>query len=210
MRTYSRVAGAKHGWWTDGMRRTGLGRAPWLLALLLLAGGCLARAKGPDKLACPHPRDVSACTPAQGLPPGGECSVYSENKDWLPPAYVVNASCICNNVGSNAVTDSTADCVHRYVRAQTLQAKTENPALVQEGILCNSKEGTERDACFAKDLTPFLHEIHKKAYSACCCPCGPAAYEIWKAIAVIPAKSCEEAEKLFELFGSCSGTPGKW
>jgi hypothetical protein len=202
MKTYNRVTGEKSERWTGG-RSTGPKRALWLFALLLLAGGGLARAEGPDKLVCPQPRDVSQCTPAQGLTPGVDCNVYEENKDWLPPAYVINAACVCN-----APNDAlTSDCAHAKIRAQTLAAPE---ALREEGRRCNSKHGLERDACFEKHLTPFLHQIHVNAYTECCCPCGPSSYATWKAITVVPIKNCKETVKLFDLFGSCQGTPGKW
>lgn len=202
MKTYTPVTGKSRGRWTC-----------WLLAVGLAGLGGLACASSPPKpaepktekpshLVCPNPRDESACTPGPGLGPE-QCELYREDEAWLPPAYVQNATCVCKK----APNDPTSICAHKLIQDQT---KAQPDEIKEQGRLCNSKKGLERDECFEKYLTPVIYQIHVKAYEKCCCPCGPSSYETWKAITVIPLESCDLASKLFDLFGSCHGTPGKW
>src|SRR6185436_18997579 len=157
MKTYSPVPGASHGPRTDGA--AGGRGVLWLLAVMLAGAACLACASSPPKqaeqrenknprpsLVCPHPRDQSACTPGPGLP-DSDCMSYEKNRDWLPPAYVINATCVCQK----SVDQPTAECAHAVIRAQT-EALAQDESIREEGRLCNSKEGLERDECFEKHL----------------------------------------------------------
>lgn len=218
--------------------------ALWLLAVALASAGCLACASsqagqqagqqpedqqagqqavqlpelakiddGPPNAYCPQPRDVSECSPAGSVPIGG-CRFYEQNSDWLPPAYVFNATCICTHLSRKGLLteewrvgdDPTAQCARAKAVAQIATAPEQ---LREQGRLCNSKEGPERDACFAQYVAPALYQMHLKAYTECCCPCGPSAEVSWMAMTT-ERTSCPSVGELFDIFGSCNGTPGKW
>ena len=215
MTTDDRVPGASRRRRSIRERLAGRRGALRLLAVVLAGVGCLACAssqtvqqaesRGQSDLEhrlCPEPRDESQCTPS-GSVPLSACKVYEENRDWLPPAYVFNATCICALIPD----DPTAQCARAKIVAQTIAAPAE---LREQGRLCNSKAGVERDACIEKHMTPAIYQIHVNAYTECCCPCGPSPPASWTLITLSASKTCPDANKLFDLFGSCDGTPGQW
>jgi len=155
---------------------------------------------------CPNPRDVKGCTLPKDLPRSdspSKCLFYETNRDWLPAAYVSNATCVCGK----SPNDKTADCAHAKIQTQMSKLAESTK---QQGRLCNGKDLLERDACFEEFLPSILYQIHVNAFTECCCPCGPPPYLTWKLVTAVPAASCSEAGDLFDIFGSCHGTPGRW
>jgi hypothetical protein len=59
-------------------------------------------------------------------------------------------------------------------------------------------------------LTPRIYKDHVDAYRACCCKSGPAPYWSWIGVTTVPIPACNVVGAAIRLFGSCSGTPGKW
>jgi hypothetical protein len=206
MKTYSPVPGASHGQSTNDKRPAGRRGALWLLAVMLAgAGGLACTSSLAREAVCPNPRNVNGCTtpkePKRDSPSG--CTFYQTNSDWLPAAYVFNATCVCEM----SPDDKTADCAHAKIQQQ-MQDLPES--IKQQGRLCNGKDGLERDACFEQFLPSKLYQLHVNAFTECCCPCGPPPFLTWKVVTVLQSTSCTAASDLFEVFGSCHGTPGQW
>ncbi len=161
-----------------------------------------ARTRSPYE---PPPPD---CQPAEGIPPT-QCSAYREASDWLPPAFVQNATCAC---------ETTPDVPSANAVRRTLQLElaATDPAFVAEcrQRLADSRSGVlaalEYDEWVAVHFAPVAYTWHEKAYDSGCCKCGPAPFVDWVAVCTIAIPFCHLVEGAIDWFGSCDCTPGKW
>ncbi len=149
------------------------------------------------------------CVTAEGIPPS-QCSAYAAHKDWLPPAFVQNATCACEKTPD----EPSANAVR--LTLQNELASTD-PAFVQ---LCREKlawlnehpieRAIEYELWVAQHFAPVAYLWHVRAYQSGCCPCGPAPFIDWVAVCTIPIPLCKLVEEAIDWFGSCHCTPGKW
>jgi hypothetical protein len=155
------------------------------------------------------------CNPATGPPPSlSNCTAYAENAWWLPPPYVVNATCACL-----ATPDSpSANCVRQFLQDRlaatpTLVKITAAAALAAAGGPAPNPEPIV-DALYRtfvqNELTPRIYQDHVDAYRGCCCPFDPAPYPAWVGVTTVPIPVCDLVGLTIRYFGSCHGTPGSW
>lgn len=153
----------------------------------------------------PPPPD---CRPVEGVPPS-TCSAYEAAADWLPPAFVQNATCACK---------TTPDAPSANAVRRTLQRElaATDPAFVAacREKLAASKAGLLAELAYeewvAVHFAPLAYVWHQKAYASGCCPCGPAPFVDWVAVCTIPIPFCHLVEEAIDWFGSCHCTPGQW
>lgn len=146
-------------------------------------------------------------------PTAKNCEVYSKNSDWLPDAYVHNATCAC----SHTPYTKTANCV-RYKLQQRLQAtpeKLKKEARVAKRLYQLSLTTPETIAAYKAfvlmTLTKPIYDDHVYAYNNCCCTAGPAAYPAWMGVTTIPVYPCSAVGTSIRYGGgSCHGTYGCW
>jgi hypothetical protein len=155
------------------------------------------------------------CVPAAGVTPSlTNCSAYAENAWWLPPAYVVNATCACRETPDSP----TSNCVRRFLQDRMVATPglikaTAAAALVASGgPLPSPPYGVDPiyHAFVQTTLTPRIYQDHVDAYKACCCPSGPAPYSSWVGVTTVPIPVCDIVGLTIRYFGSCHGTPGAW
>jgi hypothetical protein len=153
----------------------------------------------------PGPDDIIVVA---GLPPS-RCSAYQDNADWLPPAFVQNATCACEKTPD----EPSANAV-RFTLQDEL-AKT-NPVFKERCRVAladwdhDPLRRSEYEDWVAMNFAPVAYEWHMKAYASGCCPCGPAPFIDWVAVCTIPIPFCRLVEEAIDWFGSCHCTPGKW
>jgi Domain of unknown function (DUF4157) len=153
--------------------------------------------------------NVPNCLPAAGkAPSAGNCSAYSANAWWLPPAYVVNATCACL-----ATPDSpTSNCVRQFLQDRLAGYPVWLQAAAAGALASSTVPGG--DAAYnlfvQTMLTPRIYQDHVDAYAACCCPSGPAAYPAWIGVTTVPIPVCDLVGLTIRYLGSCHGTPGAW
>lgn len=166
--------------------------------------------RGAAKIA-PYVPPGPGCSPVAGLPPS-QCSAYRVAADWLPPAFVQNATCAC---------ETTPDCASANAVRQTLQKElaATDPTFVAE---CRARlaqrsahpdnpiERLAYDLWVAEHFAPVAYTWHQKAYATGCCKCGPAPFLDWVLVCTVPIDDCRLVEASINLFGSCDCTPGKW
>jgi len=139
---------------------------------------------------------------ASGLPPTA-CGMYQQEADWLPEAYVHNATCACSTLPN----EPHANCIRSFLQ-QRLSAYPEalknTLRAAKQSIIPGHYEYAVQTA-----LTPRIYGDHTAAYQACGCKGHPAPYPDWIGVTTIPLP-CPAVHRSILLFGPCSGTPNKW
>ena len=148
------------------------------------------------------------CTPASGIP-NTDCGAYEANSEWLPSAYVNNATCACQTTPNVP----TANCVRKFlqVRLAATPGWVKNIALLYKSLDKPDEPipYAKYQAFVQKFLTPRIYDDHVDAYRSCCCPSGPAPYPAWIGVTSVPLQ-CSVVGWSIRYFGSCHGTPGIW
>lgn len=177
----------------------------------------LARAKY-----VPHPKAIEAaksipsydppppdCTPRPGLPPSA-CSAYHENDDWLPPAFVQNATCACETTPD----EPSANAVRQTLQTELANTPEAFKAACREALATYrtspSSDFFDYEGWVAEHFAPVAYGWHLRAYRSGCCPCGPAPFLDWVAVCALPIPFCKLVEEAIDWFGSCHCTPGRW
>ena len=142
------------------------------------------------------------CDPCQGIPPTN-CGAYEQNRSWLPPAYVHNATCACQTTPNTP----SANCVRAFLQ-QRLAA---TPAHVrQEAMRAKQLNPFRYVPWVIRNLTPRIERDHIDAYRAGCCPSGPAPSWAWVGVTTTPLPCFAVDRAIRYGGGSCHGRRGEW
>jgi hypothetical protein len=143
------------------------------------------------------------CVERPGIPPT-QCAAYRDHADWLPPAFVQNATCACETTPD----EGSANAVR--LTLQTELAATDEAFRAQCRDARSQLGEVEYLEWVAVNFAPVAYEWHLRAYATGCCPCGPAPFIDWVAVCTIPIPFCKLVEEAIDWFGSCHCTPGRW
>ncbi|MDX1382334.1 MAG: hypothetical protein R3190_01760 [Thermoanaerobaculia bacterium] len=154
-----------------------------------------------------HGPDRPGCTPAAGPPPD-DCGGYAAHSDWLPDAYVTNATCACETTPDQ----DTSNCVRGLLQEALTDIRPDlrHEALTRKRQLRDDGDRIRYDEWVVEHLTPVIYQWHRAAYESCCCTHGPAPYDDWIGVTTVEIRDCAVIEEAIDVFGSCHGTPGRW
>ncbi len=151
-------------------------------------------------------RTPRACRTQPGPPPS-QCRLSGADADWLPPAYVSNASCRCQATPNSP----TANCVRGELDAIVMAVSqvTRDEWQRQKSELYDTGQREEYDRWLRQTAGREIYRWHQQAQASCCCPAALPPYERWASTLTLPFDACSSARALAS-FGSCRGQPGRW
>ena len=139
-----------------------------------------------------------------------DCKAYKENEDWLPTAFVINATCACQETPD----ELRANIIRKELQMQLLQFPTSLKELAkqQKQLFLSGKLSKKKYNRFIKQwLTPIIYSNHVTAYQTANCKGNPAPYWTWKVVTTIPIHNCKLVRlMIFCGGGSCSDCTCKW
>ncbi len=149
---------------------------------------------------------TQACRVADGLTPR-QCPLMGSDADWLPPAYVRNATCRCQA----SPNSPTANCVRGGLDEMLRSTPKEIRAAWREKkrTLHDAGRHEEYERWLVEDAGRALYRLHKKAHSRCCCPSALPAYREWSRVVTTPLADCRR-ERVLRAFGGCRAADGRW
>jgi len=149
-------------------------------------------------------RSIRSSSPVAGggLPPTA-CGAYQYEADWLPHAYVQNATCACSTLPD----DPKANCIRAFLQNRL----STYPAALKDTLRAAKRSIIPGHYEFAvqTQLTPRIYRDHTDAYKACGCQGRPAPYPDWIGVTTVPLP-CPAVHRSILVFGSCSGVTNKW
>jgi hypothetical protein len=140
-------------------------------------------------------------------PPPSQCRLSGADADWLPPAYVSNATCRCQATPNSP----SANCVRGKLDAILMEvpAKTRAAWRSQKTELQDAGQREAYDAWLHQTAAREIYRWHEQAHASCCCAASLPPYERWWLTVAVPFDSCSGAHALAS-FGSCRGQRGRW
>ena len=176
---------------------------------MALAALTLAVALAPS---CGQVRTVTGDEPAPSCrivpgPSPRQCPLMGSDADWLPPAYVRNATCRCqstpNSPSANCVR-GRLETILRDVPRSTREAWRE-----KKRTLLDAGRVEEYQRWLVEHAGKRIYLWHRKAHARCCCPNALPPYPEWSTVVTTPFASCSSRTTL-ERFGGCRGPRGSW
>lgn len=147
----------------------------------------------------------------EGIPPSDyTCEIYSKHEDWLPDAFINNATCACLKIPDEERANVIRQILIERLDSVNLSLKEEAISMKQ---LFVKKEISKHkyNKFIKKKITPIIYEDHVIAYETAGCKANPAPYIGWKQITTRKVKSCKLIWFSIRYFGgSCSGKWGRW
>lgn len=146
-----------------------------------------------------------------GIPPSTyTCEIYSKHEDWLPDAFINNATCACLKIPDEERANVIRQILIERLDSVDLSLKAE--AISMKGLLLKKEISKHKYNKFVKKkITPIIYKDHVIAYETAGCKANPAPYIGWKQITTRKVKSCKLIWFSIRYFGgSCSGKWGRW
>lgn len=167
----------------------------------LLTAGC-----GSELKAVTYTGPAQACRTADGPAPA-QCRLMGDDADWLPPAYVTNASCRCQATPSSP----SANCVRGKLEAFVLETPDgiREEWRRQKAELYDTGKQQQYDAWLYANAGREIHRWHREAHAGCCCAAELPPYDQWWSTVSVPFESCTRSRVLAD-FGSCRGGKTRW
>jgi hypothetical protein len=157
------------------------------------------------------PDSVSLASKAilnQLSPSDENCKFYREN-EWLPDAFINNATCACLKIPNT----EEANTIRYYLKIQLDSLPDELKILAQQkknSLLKGELSKRKYRRFIIKNLTKPIYDHHVYAYSKAGCKGTAAPYQAWKMITTKKVKDCDKIWLSIKCFGPCSGRFGKW
>ena len=171
-----------------------------------------AAAPGAGESAVSDAAAPASCTPAPGLTPGS-CGAYARAADYLPDAYVQDATCACRTTPD----EPRSNCIRAFLQARMAawpaslksQGRFYKALAALPTLLTTVPLASPYDVWVQTVLTPRIYQDHVDAYRNCCCAGPPAPYPAWIGVTTVPLP-CEAVRQAILWTGSCSADPGNW
>ncbi|MFN6084630.1 MAG: hypothetical protein ACK476_06840, partial [Fluviicola sp.] len=112
----------------------------------------------------------------EGVPPSEyTCEIYSKHEDWLPDAFINNATCACLKIPDEERANVIRQILIERLDSVDLTLKTEAISMKQ---LYVKKEISKHkyNKYIKKKITPIIYEDHVIAYETAGCKANPAPY----------------------------------
>ena len=147
-----------------------------------------------------------ACRMAPGPSPS-QCRLSGTDADWLPPAYVHNANCRCQETPNSP----SANCVRGELDAilMAVPAQTRDEWQRQKSKLYDASLHEDYDRWLHQTAGRDIYRWHQQAHARCCCSAALPPYAQWSSTVTTPFDACSR-ERALSSFGSCRGEPGRW
>lgn len=136
------------------------------------------------------------------------CKFYKEN-DWLPDAFINNATCACLKIPDT----EEANTIRYYLKVQLDSLPNDLKTVAQQkknSFLKGELSKRKYNRFIKKNLTKPIYNHHVYAYSKAGCKGTAAHYPAWRMITTKTVKDCDKIWLSIRLFGPCSGHMGRW
>lgn len=146
-----------------------------------------------------------------GIPPTEEnCNFYKLNENWLPDAFINNATCACQTTPDEEKANIIRKLIQEQIDAIPVEVKVLAAQKKQD-----LKDGKIRKHAYKryvkKELSGRIHHMHVAAYDQAGCKGNPARKWAWKLVTVKKIKNCKTVWFSIRcLGGSCSACLCKW
>lgn len=134
-----------------------------------------------------------------------QCAYYEDNDDWLPPRYIVAASCICSD---DSLNSSEMNCVRSELQElhdDSFSKKEKQEA--RDKLTMMNNETLSKGAYESWSVRFFLDKItsiHRKSYKDCCCPGTIAPNYMWEEL-FYHTPPCMMMRMSQKTFSNCFG-----
>jgi hypothetical protein len=146
-----------------------------------------------------------------GIPPSTyTCEIYEKHTDWLPDAFINNATCACIKIPDEYRANVIRQVLIERLDSVNLELKTKAVSMKKQ---CMDKTISKHkyNKFIKREITPVIYRDHIIAYEKAGCKADPAPFFGWKQITTRKVKSCKLIWFSIRYFGgSCSGKWGKW
>lgn len=163
-------------------------------------------------LSCGQVRPVTGGDPAPAcrITPGpapSQCSLMGSDADWLPPAYVRNATCRCQRTPNSPSANCVRGRLEQIVR--TAPRRVRETWLEKRVTLLDAGKRAAYEKWLLDEAAPMIYRWHRESHARCCCPNALPPYTEWSKVVTTPFESCSD-ERALTHFGNCRGPRGSW